>query len=342
MGTTNVTNPLVQPSQNDLGGGTTGDGKTALEKYMRELHKAMNPESYIISGGLLPATAANLALIVPAGIAYISGYYVAWPQTSVPLPASSISHIFVKLIFSAGLVSNVQIEDNLTGIYPADSVKLGISVTSGTAITSSTDERILGLQRIRRVVISATGVTNWISPSSKIRMRQFGAGGGGGGGGGGTGQGRVGGAGGWGHPGGYVEAVISVTPGSTVVVTNGAGGIGGSGGAGSSFSPGTGDAGGTGGTGGTSTLVGPGFNFTAGGGAGGNPGQGADDNVPTNGASGGWTFGGLGGASQTTGQADKLLGGGGGSPGSGGGGGGPAANGIAGTAGQSAVTIIDY
>ena len=111
MGTTNVTNPLVQPSQNDLGGGVSGDGNTALEKYVRKLFLvAGHGQSYVISGGLLPATQATLIQSIPAGEAYISGYYVTWPTTSVSLPASTTSHIFVKLVFASGVVSGAKDE----------------------------------------------------------------------------------------------------------------------------------------------------------------------------------------------------------------------------------------
>lgn len=345
MGTTNVTTPLVQPSGSDINGGNTGDGKTGLEKYVRKLFQiAGHGISYVISGGQLPNTQANLTQVVPAGEAYISGYYITWVATNVTLPASNTSHIFVKLTFSGSIVSGVQIEDNTTGTHPSDAVKLGTSTTSGTAITSSVDQRLLGNPRFRRTVISATGLTNWIVPANitQARIRQFGAGGGGGGGGGGTGGGFVGGNGAWGHYGGYVEAVVSVTPGATIAVTNGAGGTGGSGGAGDPSSPGTANAGGAGGAGGTSTVVGTGFSFTASGGQGGNPGQGADGTASTNGAAGAWVFGGMGGASASVGTADVLNGGAGMSPGSGGAGGGAGSSGVAGTVGKNAITIIEY
>lgn len=339
MSNTNATTPLIQPSQNDVNGGTSGDGKKALEKYVRELFKALNGISYQISGNALPTSAANLVLIVPAGSAYISGYYVTWAQTNVTLPSSSTSHIFVKLVSSGGLASNVQIEDNTSGTYPADAIKLGTVVTSGSAITASTDQRLLeGNQRIRRAVISATGSTSWIVPANvtKIRIRQWGAGGGGGGGGGGEGS-FGGGNGVAGNRGGYVEAVLSVTPGATVTVVNGPGGSGGSGGA---FNVSGGGNGSAGSDGGTSTLSGTGFSFTANGGPGGAAGTGATAGGPA-GTDAIYSQN-PGTATQTTGTADVLSHGGGRSFGARGVGGGPSGNGTAGSAGQSAVTVIDY
>ncbi len=340
MSNTNTTTPLIQPSQNDVNGGVANDGKRALEKYVRELFKAVNGISYFLPGfNALPTSAANLVLIVPAGEAYISGYYVKWGQTSVTLPSSSTSHIFVKLIFSGGLASNVQIEDNTSGTHPADAIKYGTVVTSGSAITASTDQRLLdGNQRLRRAVISATGSTAWIVPANvtKVRGRLWGAGGGGGGGGGGEGS-FGGGSGAAGERGGYVEAVLTVTPGATVTVVIGAGGALGAGGA---FNVAGGADGTAGSAGGTSSLSGTGFSFTANGGAGGAKGLGAPSGGPT-GADARYSPN-PGTATQSSGTADVLSHGGGRSGGSGGAGGSSAGNGVAGTAGQDAVAVLDY
>ena len=339
MGNTNTTTPLIHPSQNDVNGGVANDGKRLLEKYIREWHKALSVIGYVISGGVLPSSGASLVCAVPSGVAMISGYYVTWAATNVTLPASQTSHLFVKLTFSGVNASGVQIEDNTTGTHPADSVKLGTVTTSAGAITASVDQRLLdGNQRIRRVVISATGSTSWIVPANvtKIRIRQWGAGGGGGGGGGGEGS-FGGGNGAAGNRGGYVEAVLSVTPGATVTVVNGSGGAGGSGGA---FNVAGGGNGGAGSDGGTSTLSGTGFSFTANGGGGGGGGTGATAGGPA-GTDAVYSPN-PGTATQTTGTADVLSHGGGCSFGPRGAGGGPTGNGTAGTAGQNAVCVIDY
>lgn len=331
MGNTNVVTPLVYPSQNDLHGtGPTGDGNTALEKYNREIFKAVQTESYFLSGTALPTTAADRNLIVPAGSAYISGYYVTWAQTTVALPASVTSHIFVALMFSGGLVSAVQIVDNTTGTAPSDSIKFGTVVTSASAITSSTDQRLFGGTRIRRAVITAIGLTNWVVPANitLVRMRVFGAGGGGGGGGPGDGISQAGGNGAPGRPGAYVEVVQAVTPGSIVAVTLAAGGSGGSGGSG-------GGNGSTGAAAGQTTLTGTGFSFTADGGTGGEGGF----SVANGGASRPHLY--LPAtASQSSGVADLLWHGGGLAGGALGAG--QINAGVAGGAGQSARCIIEY
>jgi len=324
MSNTNITTPLVQPSQNDLNGGVANDGKRALEKYIREWHKALNGISYQITGNALPTSAANLVLIVPAGSAYISGYYVTWAATNVTLPASSVSHIFVKIISASGLATNVQIEDNTSGTYPADAIKLGTVVTSGSAITTSTDQRLLdGNQRIRRAVITAAGATSWIVPANvtRARFRLWGAGGGGGGGAGdGAGYGQDG------ARGGYVEAMVSLTPGATVTITIGAGGLAGAGGA-------TANDGSDGQAGAVSSIVGTGFSFTANGGGFGLKGltTGPRFLMPAS----------RGTATQSVGTADVLNHGDGMANGVGGAGA-VSSPGTAGTSGSNAVCVIDY
>lgn len=338
MSNTNATTPLIQPSQNDVNGGVANDGKRALEKYLRELFKALNGISYFLPGfNALPTSAANLVLIVPAGEGYISGYYVKWAQTNVTLPASSTSHIFVKLIFSAGLASNVQIEDNTSGTHPADAIKYGTVVTSGSAITSSTDQRLLdGNQRIRRAVISAPGSTSWIVPANvtRLRIRQWGAGGGGGGGGGSDGTATAG-NGIHGGAGGYVETVVAVPPGGTVTIVNGLGGAGGGGG---SSGGGNGSNGSVGG--GSSVTIVSVFVSSADGGAGGFAGTGASGGSP--GTDAPFQRNNFGDAAISLGTADLLGRGAGRGGGYGGNGASTNASGSAGSAGQNALTIIDY
>lgn len=335
MGNTNTVTPLIHPSQNDVNGGVTNDGKRLLEKYIREWHKALNGISYQITGNALPTSAANLVLIVPAGSAYIAGYYVAWAQTNVTLPASSVSHIFVKLISASGLATNVQIEDNTSGTYPADAIKLGVVTTIGTAITTSTDQRLLdGNQRIRRVVISATGVTNWIVPANVTRgeFHQWAPGGGGGGGGGASILfGTNGGDGAPGNRGGYLRAMVTLTPGSTIVITNGAGGSPGSGGAQDADGSG-------GGAGGASSISGPGFSFSNPGGPGGTAGLTGGTSNATHAL---WKFRSAL-PSASSGSLDVAIDGGGNGPGIEGAGGTSGNPGTAGGTGRPGVTIIEF
>lgn len=239
MGTTNVTNPLVQPSQNDLGGGVSGDGNTGLEKYMVKMLLAAGiGESYILSGGLLASSAANLISIVPSGVSFISGYYVTWPQTNVTLPSSSTSHLFVALTFASGLVTGVQIIDNTSGTPPSDSVKLGTQTTSGSAITAAVDQRLLARNRKLPSSVRVTATGSWRCPEGVTavlaHLRGAGAGGGGGGGGrsvGGVENGESGDVGSHGLPGEDVWRMLTVTPGTSYTLTIGTGGSGGGGGA---------------------------------------------------------------------------------------------------------------
>lgn len=336
MGNTNATTPLVHPSQSDVNGGVANDGKRLLEKYIREWHKALSGISYVISGGVLPSSAANRDLIIPAGVAFIAGYYVTWASTTiVNLTASTTNHIFVKLTFASGLVSGVQMEDNTTGTHPADSVKLGTVTTSAGAIISSVDQRLLdGAQRIRRAVISATGTTNWVVPANvtRLRIRQWGAGGGGGGGGGGDGGSNGGSAATNGQSGAYVESQVAVTPGEALTVINGTGGSGGPGGGGNADGQ-------NGNAGGSSSIAGSAFSFAAAGGDGGLKGLGYPPGGPAP-APNYKPNPNVAQATQTTGTADVLLHGGGRAGGRGTDG--AIGSAAAGATGQHGLTIIDY
>ena len=241
MGSTNVTNGLAWPSQNDANGGVTGDGKTWLELKHRLLSLSQRSENYVVSGGLL-VTSGTLVLAVPQGEAYIDGRYVSWSATNVTLPASNTSHIFVKLVKSASLVQGggggIQIEDNLTGTPPSDSVKLGTATTSGSAVTSVTDQRLLSRGKVIPRIVSFTASGTWRCPEGITEVGYFvqGAGGGGGGGGGGgdasgASNGEAGTPGSHGLPGTIKFGVAGTTPGTNYTITVGAGGSGGAGGA---------------------------------------------------------------------------------------------------------------
>jgi hypothetical protein len=336
MSNTNVTTPFVALSANDINGGVANAGKTVLEKYLKELHEAMNSGAYVISGGLLPGSAANLTLIVPAGSAYIYGYYLKWGQTNVTLPASSLSHIYVKLTFDGGgNVDGMQIEDNTSGTPPGSSVKLGVVQTNGSQITASTDQRLLNGNsrdaKLRRAVISSTGSTvGWVVPTGifSIRVRQWGAGGGGGSGGGGNGS-VSGGDGSNGGHGGYIESVVPVNPEETIQIINGIGGNGGSGSSG---------AGNAGAAGSQSSIVGANFNFINPGGPGGKPGTAASGSIPGRSGAGQWDWNIPSASAGTLDVAQSGLGaqGGKGSDGT------LTGSSTAGISGRNGFTIIEY
>jgi hypothetical protein len=168
------------------------------------------------------------------------------------------------------------------------------------------------------VAYFAAGSFSWIPPANvrSVFVRVWGAGAGGGGN-------QTAGAGGGGGGGGYAEGYVTVTPGTPVTVTVGAGGTGGAGA--TSY--------GDGGSGGTSSF---GSAISA---TGGNGGKGAAPN--SQGISGGGG-GGVGGHIQTTGGQGSSgsylgsygVGGVGGAGGSGGGPGGGSSTGLP-SAGQS-------
>lgn len=257
-GSTAVTGELVYPSQNDLYGsgvgGSAGDGKKLLEAQWRKIAGPLNGQnSYTLTGGTLPATDPDLTISVAAGSAVLDGHFVQWPATNITLPASNTSHIFVKLVFGGGLVTGLEIEDNTSAAPPASSIKLGTATTSGSAVTGTTDARILG--PYFQVVL--TSGTSYQVPAGiyRLKARLFGSSGGGAGGSesnGGNG-GANGGSGG-------------STTFSTLTANGGAGGISGDG----AGADGTDGAPGTA-TGGSVQLTGAGHP----GGRGGNGGSGA-------------------------------------------------------------------
>lgn len=193
MGSTAITGELIWPSQNDLYGsgvgGAVGDG---VMHYERQFRKAVGSvagrNNYVISGGALPATDPDLTIAIPTGKAIIEGHYCEWPATNITLPASNTSHIFVKLVFSGTLITGLEIEDNTSGTAPASSTKLGTATTSGSAVTGTTDTRILGPGAFM-ILTSGTTFT-WPAGIYRVYVEVFGASGGSGGGGeGGEGSG---------------------------------------------------------------------------------------------------------------------------------------------------------
>jgi hypothetical protein len=186
MGSTAVAGELIWPSQNDLYGanvgGAVGDGVMHYERQRRKaLGSVAGRNNYVLSGGALPASDPDLTITIPTGSAIIEGHYCEWPATSITLPATNTSHVFVKLVFSGTLITGLEIEDNTSDTPPAASTKLGTATTSGSAVTSTTDARILG----PGFSALLTSGTSYSVPAGiyRLRARLFGAGGGGGGGG---------------------------------------------------------------------------------------------------------------------------------------------------------------
>ena len=145
MGDHAAANEEIWPSQNDVSQ-TAGNGKKLLENQWQELLGALTNSNFLHAGGLLPASSGNLNMDVPACQALISGRFVDIPAaTTLTAAASSTNHVFLKLTRDGGnLVTGASFEVNTTGTAPADSVKIGTLVASGSAITSTTDARQIG------------------------------------------------------------------------------------------------------------------------------------------------------------------------------------------------------
>lgn len=338
MGSTAVTGELIWPSQNDLYGanvgGAVGDGIMHYERQRRKaLGSVAGRNNYVISGGALPASDPDLTITIPTGSAIIEGHYCEWPATSITLPASNTSHLFMKLVFSGTLITGLEIEDNTSDTPPASSTKLGTATTSGSAVTSTTDARILGPDA--QVVL--TSGTSYQVPAGIYRLKERVFGGSGGGGGGGEGgdggtpnDGANGGAGGNGGP----------TTWDTLTANGGSGGGGGGGG------KGAGSPGASAKTGARGAASGGTSNHTGGGLLGGDPGAGGAGNG-SGGPGAPGAPGGPGGycervRSVTPGSTIAYSIGAAGTSGAASGDAGPGTNGDAGTTGQAGRIVLDF
>ena len=272
----------VFPSANDLEGAQpNGWGETLYEKNLATFWLAgLQVNNYTISGAVLPASDADLTVPIPTGKFWLDGRFVEIAATNITFPASSTSFLFAKLLKDVnGNVSSVAFEHNTSGTPPADATPIGSLVSSGSAITSTTDRRIVATGYVEVL----TSGTSWSFPAGITRVYAEVLGASGGGGGGGEGyasasgapgnDGSAGGGGGSttfgpltangggggarGNGGGSASAVpASASPGSssggTVVLTGmGApGGLSGLGGSGSAISVPSGQTGGPGDNGG--------------------------------------------------------------------------------------------
>lgn len=338
MGSTAITGELIWPSQNDIYGsgvgGAVGDGVKHLETQWRNLQGSVaRRNNYVISGGTLPATDVDLVIAIAAGDAVIQGHYCSWPATNITLPNNNTSYIFIKLVFSATLITGLEIEDNTSGVPPASSLQLGTAVTAAGATTGTTDTRILGPTFLQ---VLSSG-TSYSVPAGvyRIKVRVYGASGGGGGGGeGGDSAGPANGA-----NGGAGGNAGSTTFGALTAAGGGGGSL-------AQGGIGTGSLGVSGVSGDSGTASGGVVNFTGGGLVGGRGGAGGAPNGSAgaggnggNGSPGGYCEGWLTvspgdtiaytiGAAGTAGaaSADTTAG----------------AQGAAGTAGQAGRIVLEY
>lgn len=338
----------VFPSANDVRGSlAAGWGKTMYELNVGAyLAAALHQNNFVLSGLVIPASSASLSITVPLGVAFINGRYVAVDAQSITVGASVTSFLFLKLMKDANNnISSVQFEVNTTNVVPSDSTPIAQLVSSGSAITSTVDMRIIGPSSSVSV---PAGTYNVPAGITRIKVKVYGASGGGGGGGGGGysgGSGPVaiaGSPGEIGRSGGYTEGFFVVTPGASYTITLGAAGSAGSGGAASSGAATHASGGGAGGAGGSTSF---GALCSAGGGGGGTGGSGGNNTNDTassviSGLPGSVGGGPGNGASGTV----NISGGGhqGGAGGAGGAAGTPGATGSNGTAGTGGTVIVEY
>jgi len=319
-----------------------------LENQWASLAADLGANNFTFTGLTVPGSSANLNISVASGSAYLAGRWISIPaSTTVTASASATNFVYLKFVRDgSNLATGAKFEVNTTGTPPADATPIATLVASGSAITSTTDERLIGPRG--RKVFTATNST-WKIPAgiTILDVTVYGSGGGGGGGGAGGGTigsnaGGSGGSGAAGRDGGFARARLAVTPGTTTAVTIGAGGTAGSGGTG--VSGGAGNSGAGGGNGAStsfaSLVVATGG---IGGGAGGGGGPGDNTSV---GSFGGNGFGDAN-AEGSGSTGDLLINGAGMGGGKGGAGGagvvsGAGNNGSAGTVGQDGRVVIEW
>lgn len=133
-----ITGDVVFPTALDVAA-TEGDGKDLSETNLKTFHDHLFGGDFVLTGLTFPATSADLTLDVAAGNAFIDGRLVVVPAaTTITFAASSTSYLYLKLVKDGSYrVTEAQFEHNVTGIQPADSVFLGIIITSGSAVTNA-------------------------------------------------------------------------------------------------------------------------------------------------------------------------------------------------------------
>ena len=132
----------VFPTANDIGG--SGTGRTGTEENMVQTLDRFSTQSSILSGMTLPASAADLNLIIAAGRAGIDGYLVRLPAAeTVAITASSTVYLWLQLTgdgASPPAVKATAWVETATLTNPGNAALVGKITTSGSAITATDDE----------------------------------------------------------------------------------------------------------------------------------------------------------------------------------------------------------
>lgn len=119
----------------------------------------------VTSGFVLPASDPDLTLSIPSGSAIVAGLLVvkSSPENIVLAP-STTNHIFLQAVMDAGFnLLSANFVANTSGTPPANSIKIGTAVTSGSAVTSTTNElENFTIDRINGFSTSVTPAVNAI------------------------------------------------------------------------------------------------------------------------------------------------------------------------------------
>jgi hypothetical protein len=165
---------LIWPTENDVNGGTTYDGRAITEVGWQNLfwigkttgaggtRQGMNQFGLnYVRDGLTYSSASGLDATFTAGECVISGYYCDLDSGIVTLPASSTSYVFMQLTTSGGKVTGAALYDQLSSVttVPPLSVLLA-EVVTGTATVSSTND-MRGFSPNHKLVSLASGLGNY-------------------------------------------------------------------------------------------------------------------------------------------------------------------------------------
>jgi hypothetical protein len=274
---TNTANVIAGYSGNTVSNGFTGatiagGGASVLPELVDGLPSPnLVGANYATVGGGARNTASGIGSTVPGGIQNVAAGKFSFAAGNGANAVHDNSFVWSDSTNAGGFSSTTNKEFSVRASRGVRFETGGSGVRIDGIKVSSDIIPQFQLFETNGTFIVPAGVT-------RIMVELWGGGGGGGGGAGGAG-GTTGGNGGGGGGGCYGQEVISVVPGTSVVVTVGSGGIGGSGGTNTIFSN-VNTAGTAGGSGGTSSIG----SVSVAGGAGGNAGGSAGT---VNGSSGG-------------------------------------------------------
>lgn len=131
-------------SANDVNPGATGDdgkGKEYRELSMSEWMFRNMRNNFVVSGFLIPASAAGLTLSIPLGKAMIGGRLCEKDEAeNVLFPANQTSYLWLRVeLDGLGKADDLVFYQNTTGTDPDpdNTVFLGTVTTNATAVTST-------------------------------------------------------------------------------------------------------------------------------------------------------------------------------------------------------------